>query len=166
MGNFSAFAKDANKCVTAQKPVSRDTGLNPIVVNASYLDHCRDLAYQGTVGVSVLQTSLCAPLKSTCLYQLEDGTQLPLLTKGQRCLHFRTITGAALNMAMTRVLLMVWSRPTSTADYLVPGMSAADFPLDDPTCWKLAMMGCLSCMTSLWAPHSCMTNLQVHMLAC
>ena len=39
------------------------------------MDHCRDLAYLGTVGVSVLQTSLCAPLKSTCLYQLEDGTQ-------------------------------------------------------------------------------------------
>ena len=39
------------------------------------MDHCRDLAYQSTVGVSVLQTSLCAPLKSTCLYQLEDGTQ-------------------------------------------------------------------------------------------
>ena len=87
-------------------------------------------------------------------------TALPPLTKGQRCLHFRSITGAAFNMATTRVLLMVWNRPTSTADYLVPGMSAADFPLDDPTCWKPAMMGCLSCMTSLWAPHSCMKNLQ------
>ena len=82
-------------------------------------------------------------------------TPLPLLT-----------TGAAFNMATTRVLLMVWSRPTSTADYLVPGMSAADFPLDEPTCWKPAMMGCLSCMTSLCAPHSCVTNLQVDMYTC
>ena len=132
------------------------------------MDHCRDLAYLGTVGVSVLQTSLCAPLASINwrMAHSRKTTALPPLTQGQRCLHFRTITGAAFNLATTRVLLMVWSRPTSTADYLVPGMSAADFPLDDPTCWKPAMMGCLSCMTSLWAPHSCMKNLQVHMYTC
>ena len=58
MENFSAFARDANKCAIAQKPVSRDTGLNPIVANASYFEG----ALSPLPRVSVLQTSRCAPL--------------------------------------------------------------------------------------------------------
>ena len=38
MGNFSVSAKDANKYVIALKPVRRDTGPNPIVVNVSFLE--------------------------------------------------------------------------------------------------------------------------------
>ena len=58
MENFSAFARDANKCAIAQKPVSGDTGLNPIVANASYFEG----ALSPLPRVSVLQTSRCAPL--------------------------------------------------------------------------------------------------------
>ena len=58
MGNFSVFAKDANKCDTAQKPVSRDTGLNPIVVNVSYLEE----ELSPLQRAPVLQASRCAPL--------------------------------------------------------------------------------------------------------
>ena len=58
MENFSAFARDANKCAIAQKPVSRDTGLNPIVVNASYFEG----ALSPLPRVPVLQASRCAPL--------------------------------------------------------------------------------------------------------
>ena len=64
--------------------------------------------------------------RSTCLYQLEDGIQqeddctagslLPPLTDDQRRLHYRSIRVLLMIMVTTRVPLMAWSRPASTAD--------------------------------------------------
>ena len=93
-------------------------------------------------GTPPMMVMLNSPTRSTCLYQLEDGIQqeddctagslLPPLTDGQRCLHYRSIQVLLMIMATTRVPLMACSRPASTADYLVPGMSARRLSLCYP----------------------------------
>ena len=69
---------------------------------------------------------LNSPTRSTCLYQLKDGIQqkddctagslLSPLTDDRRRLLYRSIRVLLMIMVTTRVLLMAWSRPASTAD--------------------------------------------------
>ena len=84
MESFSVFAKDVSECAIAPKSVKRNTGLNPIAKNASYcevspedslLSASYSTRFSGS-GVSVLQTSLCAPLD--CLFVLSGSLQTSL----------------------------------------------------------------------------------------